>query len=299
MKTRHCCCLVLGLLFLAGCKETEILGGMTGGVLGAAGVPGSQYAESAVKSGTALAHATEDFTPQQEYYIGRAVAANLFLKYPPLEDTAANEYVNLLGQSLALFSDLPQTYGGYHFQIVNSMEINAFAAPGGFVLVTKGLIKCCPDEDALAAVLAHEISHVQNRDAVRSIKKSRVTQALGVMGGEAAKNLAPAQVSQLTGIFSDSIGDIVTTMVSNGYSRSYEFQADKNAVNILTRAGYSPSGLTRMLEVMQTKLTPGGSGFAKTHPSPQDRIRELGANSGQVVVPAVQQSRFKLALGNL
>lgn len=175
------------LALLAGCKGAEIVGGIAKDMgLNIGGVPVGDYAESAVKSGAAVARSMEDFTPEQEYYIGRAVTASLLGTYRPLNDQAANDYVNALGQSLALFSDMPLTYGGYRFQIVDSEEINAFAAPGGFILVTRGLIRCCPNETALAAVLAHEIAHVQHRDALRSIKKSRITEALGIIGGEAS-----------------------------------------------------------------------------------------------------------------
>ena len=299
MKLRTSAMLILGaaLLVIVGCKEAEILGGIAQGL----GGPVGGYAESAVKGGVAVAKSMEDFTPEQEYYIGRAVTASLLTTYRPLNDQAANDYVNRLGQSLALFSDLPLTYGGYHFQIVDSDEINAFAAPGGFVLITRGLIDCCPDETALAAVLAHEIAHVQNKDALRAISKSRVTQALGVIGGETVKHLAGAELAELTGIFADSVGDVMTTMVNNGYSRSYEHQADQGAVTILTRAGYDPAGLAVMLRTMQTRLTPGGSDFASTHPAPADRLEEL-ADIGQrtpTAEPASRAARFTRALASL
>lgn len=109
----------------------------------------------------AAQRATAEITPRQEYYIGRAVAATILKQYRPWNHPAANAYVNKVGQSLALVSDAPQTFGGYHFLVLDSPEINAFAAPGGLILVSRGLLACCGSEDELAAVLAHEISHVQ------------------------------------------------------------------------------------------------------------------------------------------
>ena len=209
--------------------------------------------------------------------------------------------MNTLGQSLALFSDMPLTYAGYRFQVVDSNEINAFAAPGGFILVTRGLIRCCPDETALAAVLAHEIAHVQNRDAMNAIGKSRVTQALGVIGAESVRHLAGAELAQLTDIFADSVGDVITGMVNNGYSRSAEYAADQGAVTILRRAGYDPGGLVVMLRRMKARLTPGGTDFAKTHPNPEKRIEEL-AGLGLTAPgkePPARVSRFRGALGSL
>lgn len=301
MNLRLSVLLIVGLS-LVGCKGGEILGGIVQNTgLSAGGSPVSSYAQSAVVSGTAVAKSMEEFTPEQEYYIGRTVAASLLTTYPPLRNAAANQYVNMIGQSLAMFSSMPLTYNGYHFQILDSMDINAFAAPGGFVLVTKGLIKCCPDENALAAVLAHEIAHVQNKDALRSIQKSRVTQAVAILGGETAKHLTGGQLGQLTTLFADSIGDIMTNMVNNGYSRSYELQADQGAVSILTKSGYNAGGLLAMLHAMDARLAPNGKDFAKTHPKPEDRIKELSTlvQDGVTFDPAARKARFQTALSML
>ena len=305
MKRRNliaCAVLVLAVLALAGCRNPEALSQALGSFGGSvAGVPVGDYATSAVKGATAVAHAAEDFNPQQEYYIGRAVGATLLAKYQPYNNAAANAYVNEVGQSLAMFSDLPQTYGGYHFLVLDSAEINAFAAPGGLIFITRGMVRCCSGENALAAVLAHEIAHVQNKDALRAIKRARTTEALGIIGGEAVKHAGGGQLSQLSSLFADSIGDIMTTMVNNGYSRSLEYQADKTAVSILTRTGYNPSGLPDMLAEMQKRLSPGGADFAKTHPAPGHRISELAnlARVAEVNEPAVRAARFKAALGGI
>jgi predicted Zn-dependent protease len=71
---------------------------------------------------------------------------------------------------------------------MDSPEINAFAAPGGLIFITRGMLRCCSGEKALAAVLAHEIAHVQGKDALRAIKRSRVTEAFTIIGGEAVKH---------------------------------------------------------------------------------------------------------------
>jgi predicted Zn-dependent protease len=306
MRPRH----ILGLASLtllvlaltAGCNDpgavSRVLGSLGANVGGA---PVGDYAASAAKGVAAVAHAAEDFTPEQEYYIGRAVGATLLDKYRPLADEKANAYVNEVGQALAMFSDMPQTFGGYHFLIMDSAEINAFAAPGGLIFITRGMLRCCSGENALAAVLAHEIAHVQNKDAMRAIKRSRVTEALGVIGGEAVKHAGGERLTQLTSLFSDCIGDIMSTLVNNGYSRSLEFQADKTAVTILTRTGYDPAGLPDMLAEMQKRLSPGGHDFAKTHPAPNDRIGELAslARVAEITEPPARAARFKAALGNI
>ncbi len=290
----------LSLALLAGCNNPDAVSRVLGS-FGAGGSPVGDYAASAAKGVAAVAHAAEDFTPEQEYYIGRSVGASLLAKYRPLKNERANAYVNEVGQALAMFSDMPQTYAGYHFLIMDSNEINAFAAPGGLIFVTRGMLRCCSGENALAAVLAHEIGHVQNKDALRAIKRSRVTEAVAIIGGEAVKHATGGEMSRLTGLFADSVGDIMTTMVNNGYSRSLEYQADKTAVAILTRAGYDPAGLPDMLQEMQKRLTPGAADFAKTHPAPSDRISELAslARVAEIHEPAARQARFKAALGDI
>ncbi|MFU2209112.1 M48 family metallopeptidase [Solidesulfovibrio sp. C21] len=305
MKSRILLSLAGLLVFgfaLYGCNNPEGLSRVLGSFgAGVGGAPVGDYAASAVKSVQAVAHAAEDFTPEQEYYIGRAVGASLLSKYHPYHDAKANAYVNEVGQALAMFSDMPQTYGGYHFLIIDSTEINAFAAPGGLVFITRGMLRCCSGENALAAVLAHEIAHVEHKDALRAIKRARTTEALAIIGGEALKQAGGSDVARLTNIFADSIGDIMTTMVNNGYSRTLEYEADKAAITILVRTGYNPSGLPDMLEAMQKRLTPGGTDFAKTHPAPSDRIHELAnlARVAEINEPPARVARFKAALGNI
>lgn len=288
-------------LALYGCNNPDAVSRVLGSLGNFGGAPVGDYAASAVKSVQAVAHAAEDFTPEQEYYIGRAVGAALLEKYKPYRHAKANDYVNEVGQALAMFSDMPQTYGGYHFLILDSADINAFAAPGGLIFITRGMLRCCAGENALAAVLAHEIGHVQGKDALRAIKRARTTEAFAIIGGEAVKQLGGEELSRLTDIFADSVGDIMTTMVNNGYSRTLEYQADKTAITILKRTGYDPAGLPDMLAEMQKRLTPGGTDFAKTHPAPADRISELAglARVAEIKEPAARQARFKAALGNI
>jgi predicted Zn-dependent protease len=243
-----------------------------------------------------------DITPEQEHYIGRAVAATLLAEYPPLDDPAANRYLNQLGQSLVLVSERPETFGGYRFLLLDSDEVNAFACPGGLILVTRGLVRCCESEDALAAVLAHEIGHVAGKHGLRAIKSSRLTSALTILATESARTFGSEDVAQLTEDLEGSISDITRTLVSSGYSRDLEREADRAAVAILDDIGYSPHGLDAMLEVMQRRWSPRGPGFMRTHPSPQDRRREVGpllAGAAPLAPPAARQQRFGSALAGI
>jgi len=260
-------------------------------------------AEAINKSAAAVQKSFEDITPEQEYYIGRAVGATVLSKYPPYQEQKVNDYLNLLGQTLALASDRPETFGGYHFLALDSEEINAFATPSGLIFVTRGLLRCAPNEEATAAILAHEIAHVVKRHGLQSIKKSRLTTALTSVALTAAQTAGPEELAKLTSTFQDSITDITSTLITSGYSRAFESEADLTATAILKRVGYDPWALVEMLKVMQRKLKPGGLDFAKTHPEPKDRILEVQkelAGSTPAASPAPErQKRYRAALGTL
>ena len=254
---------------------------------------------SAYKVGKSVARSFEDITPEQEYYIGRTVAAMILGKYKTYNNKKANHYINVMGQTLARASDLPETFSGYHFLIQDSDEINALAAPSGFIFVTRGMLRCCEHEDAVAAVLAHEIGHVQHRHGLQSINKSRITSAVTTIGMEGTKQYGTGIISTLTQAFEDSITDITATVINNGYSRTFEREADKAAVTILKRVGYDPNGLVAMLKTMKIKLKPGAPDFAKTHPSPESRIEDVQKLIGEyvkVTTPKARKARFKRAL---
>jgi predicted Zn-dependent protease len=289
---------VAGLL--SGCKTLETVSTIGATVGSATGVLTESQAQSIQKSGKAVARSFEDITPEQEYYIGRTVGAQILKKYATYPNQHANDYINLIGQSLARASDLPETFGGYHFMIQDSDEINALAAPGGLVFITRGILRCCPTEDAVAAVLAHEIGHVQHRHGLQAIKKSRVTTALTTLGIEGTKTFGGQELSELTETFEQSISDITLTMINNGYSRTFERQADQDAVIITQRLGYDPNGLVDMLKEMEKQLKPGRIDFVKTHPSPESRIADISPTGiAPSLIPEARQRRFKKALAGV
>lgn len=287
-----------GLLY--SCKTLETVSTIGATVGSATGVLTESQAQSIEKSGKAVARSFEDITPEQEYYIGRTVGAQILKKYSTYPNKHATTYINLIGQSLARASDLPETFGGYHFIIQDSDEINALAAPGGLVFVTRGILRCCRTEDAVAAVLAHEIGHVQHRHGLQAIKKSRVTSALTTLGIEGTKTFGGRELSELTETFEQSISDITHTLINNGYSRKFERQADKDAVIITQRLGYDPNGLVDMLKEMERQLKPGRMDFVKTHPSPESRIANISSTLGAPSwIPEARQRRFQKALAGV
>ena len=170
------------------------------------------------------------------------------------------------------------------------------------MFITRGLIRCCRTEDELAAVVAHEIGHVQLKHGMSAIKKARRTEALSVLVREGAKSFGSKEIAQLNDVFGGVITDITNTMINNGYSRSYEYQADAAALSIMKRLNYNPRALHDMLNIMAKQIKPGGTDFAKTHPSPQKRIAALKNNvqsAGETETPDVRKSRFTKAMGHL
>ena len=119
----------------------------------ATGIITGAQAESIGRVSDAVSKAAEEINPEQEYYIGRTIGAVITSKYKVYQNNSATDYINVMGQGLSKFSDMPETFGGYHFLVLDSDEINAFAAPGGFIFISRGLLRCCKDEDAVAAVL--------------------------------------------------------------------------------------------------------------------------------------------------
>ena len=199
------------------------------------------------KSVRAASKAIRPISDKEEYYVGRAVAAKLLSVYPLLRNRRLTEYVNYVGRTVAMHSDKPFTFGGYHFAILDSNEVNAFACPGGIIFITKGLIGAVRNEDELAAVLAHEVAHVNHRDGISAIKKARWTEAVTIIGATAAKRYGSHDIARLVTLFEGSIDDVFRTLVVNGYGQRQEYNADKTALIYLARSGYDPSALKDFL----------------------------------------------------
>ena len=229
---------------------------------------------------TKAARASHEITDSEEYYIGRAVAARVLSQYPLYQDPKVTEYVNEVGQTVARKSTRPNTFKGYHFAVLDTTELNAFACPGGTIFITKGLLVTCANEDELAAVLAHECSHVANKDGINSISKARWTQVWTAMGTEAAKQYGGVGGNLVT-LFEGSIDDVFKTIVVNGYSRTAEEAADAGGVATLTKAGYDPGAMGAMLKKMLAKEKGASGGIFKTHPPTSERLAKVEAAGGK------------------
>jgi predicted Zn-dependent protease len=283
---------LLAALFAA-CGTVASGTGALAEVAGSLGLIDQNTASAIVRSTDAIGRAAEEITPEQEYYIGRAVGANILTSYKVYtQNPALTGYLNRICNTIAINSPKPELFNGYYVAILDSAEINAFATSGGHIFITRGLIDCTKSEDALAAVIAHEIGHIQLQHSIKAIKTSRITQAL-LETGSAAATVATNQLSlgELTDIFDESVNDIVTQMVNNGYSQDQEFDADSLALSLLASAGYEPSSLVDMLRSLEQAQPGRPGGFNKTHPAPGQRITNVNKTLKNYTVPDTRPFR--------
>jgi predicted Zn-dependent protease len=290
--------LLAAAVLVFSCSTMAAIADVGAQVAGATGVIDQNTANAISVSSRAIGSAAEEITPEQEYYIGRAVAANILGNYTLWNGNAALvTYLNNVCAAITINSPRPDIFNGYHVAILDSQDINAFATSGGHILVTRGLIGAARTEDALAGVIAHEVAHIQLKHSIKAIRSSRITQALMVTGTAAAGAAAGLNVNELTDIFNESVGQIVLTLVNNGYSRDQEYEADNTAMSLMAAAGYRPSGLIDMLNSL-TAVQTGNTGFGKTHPTPAQRITNAQKTVNRYTVAdnsSVRQTRFNTA----
>ncbi|MFP4550416.1 MAG: M48 family metalloprotease [Spirochaetales bacterium] len=253
-----------------------------------------------------------DYLPEDdEYYAGRAAAARILAQYELYENETANDYVNLLGQSLALASSRPIIYAGYRFAILDTDEINGLATPGGHVFVTRGLLRLGQSEDEVAAILAHEISHIAERHGAEAIMETRgrniALRAEALTYQLAAVGLDDSGIARATGVLEERSQAVIAKLVGDGYSVESEMEADSGAIQILLKLGYDPYALVRVLERLEMSyetLGRSAGGFARTHPNPRRRVREIerrlvNYGGGVAVNREVADRRYRAALSGI
>jgi len=282
------------LLLLPGCAEVVQVGTTMGH---GAGVITSEQKESIDRTAIKSGRAARPITDREEYYLGRAVAATILGQYRLYLDERTTNYINRLGNALALASDRPFTYGGYHFAVLDSEEVNALACPGGIVFITRGMLKGAANEEELAAILAHEIAHVNHKDGLAAIKQSRWVEVVATLGSGATREFGGGQLDKLATLFEGSVNDVVKTLIVNGYGRKQELVADRSAMIFMHRLGYDPNGLTDYLAKLAGQREIGaGKGLFATHPDMSYRLVEargfISENNWPRQNHLVRDSRF-------
>jgi predicted Zn-dependent protease len=222
--------------------------------------------------GQQLAEGQRDLSQAEEITLGSGIASNMLGAAPLWQDRKAQRYVNQVGQWLALQTERADL--AWHFAVLDDAEFNAFAAPGGYVFITRGLLQSMRSEAELAGVLAHEIAHVVRKHHLNAIKKAADRALWQELGGTAlAQSGAMAKYGKMTPALT-KLATAGTEMYVRGLDKGDEFEADRMGVVIAARAGYDPYGLPAALQTLQT-VNPTAAGLAlmfKTHPSFAERL---------------------------
>lgn len=217
--------------------------------------------------------AASDIT--EEVRFGREVAARVIARYGLYDNPQIMKYVNLVGRVLAMSTNRPEIE--FRFAILNTDEINAYAAPGGYIFVTRGALAAMRDEAELAGVLAHEIGHVVEKHVVKELNikgsdDSAVSGLARVIGGSSdSARLA----------FAQAVDKALDMLFKNGYKRVDETQSDRDAVLFCALSGYEPAGLVRYFKRISGMKGKQTEVLDKTHPSFEARIAWLNSTITQ------------------
>ena len=207
-------------------------------------------------------------TQAQEIEIGDGVAETLLGARPLYDDAELQLYVNNVGMWVALQSERPDL--PWHFGVNDSDYINAFAAPGGYIIITKGMMMQLRNEAELAGVLGHEVAHVTQKHHLKALRKSAVMNLLGAGVAAATASSRHAELAQ-------KLVGPTKELYSRGLDKADEYEADRMGVVLAARAGYDPYGLPAVLTTLAS-ADPKDNFLTllyKTHPLPQDRLDKL------------------------
>ncbi len=202
----------------------------------------------------------------EEKTIGEATSIRLISDYGGvINNRALNRYVNLVGNAVLIHTDSPNSH--FCFAVLDSDGLNAFAAPGGFIFITRGILALVNNEAELAAVLAHEIAHVQKEHMISTLKRSRFLNGV--------KDVSLAFMKKNPAKFDQMINFSTDILLTRGLDKGLEYEADLEGLEYAYRAGYNPSGIVDFLKKLDKVHGSKQSIFFSTHPSTRTRIEKL------------------------
>ena len=233
---------------------------------------------------------------------GRQAAAEIGKEYSTYDDLPTlQNYVNEIGQKLAKNSHRPQL--DYHFTVVDSPEVNAFALPGGYIYVTRGILAYLNSEAELAAVLGHEIGHVTARHSVQQYSAATAANVAATIGGLVAGIFVPQLGGQLAQGVQSLLG-LTGNVLLSGYGRSHELEADRLGAEYLARSGYDPQAMIKVIGVLKNQelfdieaaKQEGREprryhGVFATHPDNDTRLQEVVGEAKQYAQPGAIDDR--------
>ena len=207
------------------------------------------------------------FSEKAEIALGQSTDNEIRQTYGIYQDKAMNDYVNAVGQKLAAFSFRPKLQ--FHFAVLDTPVINAFAAPGGFIYVTRGIMALMNSEAELAVVLGHEIGHVDARHSVKRLSGTLLISVGLLLGSALSEDIA--KVAGLAGIGMQ--------LLFLKFSRSDEYQADSLGIQCARKAAYSPVEMVQFFSSLENMSADSGASrlpnFLSTHPLTKNRITKV------------------------
>lgn len=232
---------------------------------------GADTAKDAAK----VAKGVTGIGPEEERQIGDAVALEIIAKYGGVvRDSEVMHRINLVGQSLARYSDRPDLE--WRFAVLASDSVNAFSAPGGWVFITRGLYERADSDDVLAGILGHEIAHITNRHALKIVERNEAAaggKSLLLKRSSEAREIN-AQVQQINSQLGVDIGGLVKAIVETGFDAPTEYEADKDGRQLAVTNGFAPGGLRAVLVNLKQTGENRKTMFS-THPPLAVRLQKL------------------------
>lgn len=217
-----------------------------------------------------LGGSAQEVPEADEIALGRELAGRTMGAAPLVNDPALQRYVNRVGRLIAAQSTRPDL--PWRFGVLDTPSVNAFAAPGGVILVTRGLYAILENEAQLAAVLGHEVAHVMKRHHIEVVQSQRRTRGLAGLGQTALQ----ASGRDRLGIFDQVLGK-GAELLTYKLDRNAEYDADEVGLHLAAKAGYSISGMIDVLQKLRARAgDPSMSLLTETHPHPQDRLQAIG-----------------------
>lgn len=218
-----------------------------------------------------------------EQRLGEAVSERIRVRYGVVQDPAVHKYVGLVGKVLADASSRPNL--SWTFIVLDTDGVNALAAPGGYIHITRGALSLLKSEAELAGVLGHEIEHVTGKHTVKAIQKSKAIQ----IGAEETLRDNSALFNKLV--------DKASEMVMAGFGRAEELEADREGVALANKAGYAPVGLGSFLQTLtdRNKNSSEKQGLFASHPEMEERLQKLDATikSKKLEAPVTLEARLE------
>ena len=203
-------------------------------------------------------------TDTEEQQLGLNVSERIRTRYGVVQDAGVHRYVSLVGTALAVSSTRPTL--PWTFIVLDTDGVNAFAAPGGYVHITRGALALIKSEAELAGVLAHEIIHITEKHTVRAIQKNQAVQ----MGAAETLSGSAALMDRVVTAVYDNI-------VERGFGRAEENESDEQGITLANKTGYAPNGLTGFLTTLKdrNKDAKEKRGLFASHPEMQDRLDRI------------------------